>query len=69
MKARIEIVAAAARETKRRLDNPLTDAEKAEKFMDEAERPRKIHWTEDEKSERANVEAESRSATTWVGGF
>ena len=68
MKARKEKTAAAARETIRRLNNPLTEAEKAKKSAAEAERKRKIQWTADEKSERARVEAERRSAAG-VGGL
>jgi hypothetical protein len=62
MKARKEKIVVAARETKRRLDNPFSEAEKAEKSVAQAERRRKIHRTADEKCERARVEAERRCA-------
>ncbi len=42
MKVPKEKTAAVARETKRRLENPLTEAPKAEKAAAEAERLRKI---------------------------
>ena len=42
MKLSNEKTAAAARKAKRRLENPLTEAQKAEKVAVEAERVRKI---------------------------
>ena len=62
MKLQNEKSAAVANKAKRRLENPLTEAQKAEKAAnDEAERLRKIHRTADRNSERARVEAERRS--------
>ena len=54
--------AAAARHAKRRLENPLTEAQKAEKAAVDAERLRKIQRTADRKNERLRVMAERRSA-------
>ena len=62
MKVPKEKTAAAARKTKRRLENPLTDAQKVEKAAAEAERLRKIQQTADENSERLRAKAERRSA-------
>jgi hypothetical protein len=45
MKLPKEKSAASAREAKRRLENPLTKAQKAEKAADDAERLRKIQRT------------------------
>ena len=39
--------AAAARDAKRRLENPVTEAQKAEKAADDAEQLRKIQRTAD----------------------
>ncbi len=52
----------AERETKRRLENPLTEAQKAEKVAVDAERLRKIQRTIDRNSERLKVMAARRSA-------
>ena len=52
----------AAREAKRRLENPLTEAEEVEKTSDDAERLRKIQRTADRNSERLRVMAERRNA-------
>jgi hypothetical protein len=68
MKAQKEKAAAAARDAKRRLDNPLTEAEKAKKSAAEVEWQRLIQRTADEKSERAKVEKKRRSAAR-VGGL
>ena len=62
MKLPNEKSAAAAREAKRRLENPLTEAQKAEKVAVEAERLRKIKRTADKNSERLRAKAERRSA-------
>ena len=62
MKLPKEKSAAAAREAKRRLENPLTEAQKAEKATVDAERLRKIQRTADRNSERLRVMAERRSA-------
>ena len=43
----------AARHAKRRLENPLTEAQKVGQVATEAERQRKIQWTAKEKCERA----------------
>ncbi len=51
MKLPNEKYVAAAREAKRRLENPLTEAQKAEKSTVEAERLRKIHRAADRNSE------------------
>ncbi len=59
---------AAARKAKRRLENPLTGAQKTEKVVAEVKRQRKIQWTQDDKSERGRVEAERQSAEG-VGGL
>ena len=61
MKLSNEKSAAAAREAKRRLENPLTEAQKVEKAAVEAERLRKIQRTTDRNSERLRVMAERRS--------
>jgi alkanesulfonate monooxygenase SsuD/methylene tetrahydromethanopterin reductase-like flavin-dependent oxidoreductase (luciferase family) len=53
--------AAAIREAKRRLENPLTEAQKAEKAADDVERLRKIHRTADRNSKRLRVMVERRS--------
>ncbi len=47
----------AARKAKRRLENPLTKAQKAKKVVAEAERQRKIQRTADEKCERLRAKA------------
>ena len=62
MKLPNEKTAAAARDAKRRLENPLTEAQKVEKATVEAERLRKIQRTADRNSERLRVKAERRSA-------
>ncbi len=62
MKLPKEKSAAAAREVKRRLENPLTEAQKAEKVAVEAERLLKIQRTVDRNSERLRVMVERRSA-------
>ncbi len=51
----------AAREAKRRLENPLTKAQKSEKALAKAERLRKIQRTTYRNSERLGVMAERRS--------
>ena len=61
MKLPNEKVAVAAREAKRRLENPLTKAEKDGKATVEAERLRKIPRTADKNSERLRAKAERRS--------
>ena len=58
MKASKENTVAAARKAKRRLENPLTEAQKVEKVDAEAERQRKILRTADEKCERLRAMAE-----------
>ena len=64
MKLQKEKSAAAVNKAKRRLENPLTEAQKAEKdAADEAERLRKIQRTIDRNRDRARAEAERRSAT------
>jgi hypothetical protein len=63
MKLPNEKYAVAAREAKRRLENPLREAQKAEKAAVEAERLRKIQRTADRNSERLRVMAERRSVT------
>ncbi len=50
MKLPKEKSAAAARHAKRRLENPLTEAQKAEKDEVDAERLRKIQWKADRNS-------------------
>ncbi len=62
MKLPNEKTAAAAREAKRRLLNPLTEAKKAEKAAVEAERLRKIQRTADRNSERLRAKAQRQSA-------
>ena len=52
MKLSKEKSAVAAREAKRRLENPLTEAQKAGKFASEAKRLRKIQRERDRNSER-----------------
>ena len=61
MKLPTEKFAATAREAKRRLENPLTEAQKAEKSAVEAERLRKIQRTADRISERLRAMVERRS--------
>ena len=63
MKLPKEKSAAAARHAKRRLENPLTEAQKVEKAAVEAERLRKIKRTTDRNSERLRAKAERRSAS------
>jgi len=55
MKIPKEKSATAAREAKRRLENPLIEAHKAEKVAADAERLRKIQRTADRNSERLRV--------------
>ena len=62
MKLPNEKFAVAAREAKRRLENPLTKAQKVEKATVDAERLRKISWTANKNSERLRANAERRSA-------
>ena len=62
MKLPKEKSAVAARDAKRRLENPLTEAHKAEKAAVDAERLRKIQRTTDRNSERLRAKAERRSA-------
>ena len=62
MKASKETTAVATRKAKRRLENPLTEAQKAEKNVAEVERYRKVLRTADAKCEWARVEAERRCA-------
>ena len=54
--------AAAARDAKCRLENPLTEVQKAEKAEVDAERLRKIQRKADRNSERLRAMAERRSA-------
>ncbi len=61
MKSPNEKSAAATREAKRRLENPLTEAQKAEKAAVEAERLRKIQRTAYRNSERLRAMAKRRS--------
>ena len=61
MKLPNEKIAVAARLTKRRLENPLTEAQKAKKAAVNAERLLKIKRTVDRNSERLRVMAERRS--------
>ena len=53
--------AAASREAKRRLENPLTEGQKVEKAAVEADRLRKIRRTADRNIERLRAMAERRS--------
>ena len=62
MKLQKEKFAAAAREAKRWLENPVIEAPKAEKAAAEAEQLSKIQRTADGYSERARAKAERRSA-------
>jgi hypothetical protein len=62
MKLPKERSAATARDAKRRLENPLTEAQKDEKAEVDAERLRKIQRTADKNSERLRAMAERRSA-------
>ncbi len=62
MKLPKEKSAAAARHAKRRLENPLTKAQKAENAAVEAERLRKIQQSVDGNSERLRAKTERRSA-------
>ena len=59
--------AAAARDAKRRLEKPLTKAQKAEKAAVKAERLRKIQRLADRNSERLRAMAERRSAAGFEG--
>ena len=65
MKASKEKTAAAARDSKRRLENPLTEAHK----VAEAERQRKIKQMADKKCENLRVMAERRSLRTRFGAI
>ncbi len=67
MKLPKEKFAAAARHAKRRLENPLTEAQKSEKAAVEAERLRKIRRAADRNSERLRAMAERRSAARAEG--
>jgi len=58
MKLPKEKSAVAARHAKRRLESPLTKAQKAEKVAAEVERLRKIQRTADKNSERLRAMAE-----------
>jgi hypothetical protein len=58
MKASKGKTAAAARNAKRRLEIPLTEAQKSEKIVAEVERQQKIRRTAVEKIEKSRVEAE-----------
>ncbi len=60
MKLPKEKFAVAAREAKRRLENPLTKAQKAEKAAFDAERLRKIQRTANRNSERLRAMLERR---------
>ena len=62
MKLPKEKSAAAAREAKRRLDNPLKQTQQSEKAAVDAERLHKIQRTANINSERLRVMAERRSA-------
>ena len=61
MKLPNQKTAVAARDTKRRLENPLIEAQKVAKAAVEAERLRKIHRTADRNSERLRAKVERRS--------
>ena len=61
MKASKGKIAVAERKAKRRLENPLTEAQKSEKIAAEVERQRKIQRTAVEKYEKARVEAKKRN--------
>jgi len=64
MKLQKEKSAAATNKAKRRLSNPLNEAQKAEKAAaDEAKGLRKIQRTVDKSNERARAEVERRRAT------
>ncbi len=63
MKLPKEKSAAAARDAKRRLENPSTEAQKAEKAAVEAERLCKIQRTAYLNSERLRAKVERRNAT------
>jgi hypothetical protein len=52
--------AAAERDAKHRLENPLTEAKNDEKIVVEAERQQKIRQTAEEKCERLRAKAERR---------
>ncbi len=56
-----------AREAKRRLENPLKEAQKAENVVAEVERQRKILWTADQKCERLRAMAERKRAKGVTG--
>ena len=60
MKASKEKIAATARKAKRRLENLMTEAQKAEKVVAEVESQRKIQRMVDEKCERLRAMAERR---------
>ena len=67
MKLPKEKFAVAAREAKRRLENPLIEAPKAEKVAVEDERLRKIQRTAYRNSERFRAKAERRSVAGTEG--
>ena len=62
MKSTEEKTAAAARDSKRRLENPLAEAQKAEKAATEPERLRKTQRMANKNSERLIAKVERRSA-------
>ena len=67
MKLPKEKSSAAARDAKCRLENPLTEAQKAEKAAVEAERLRKIQRTTDRNSEILRAMIERRSVARAEG--
>ena len=66
MKTSKGTIVAAAREAKRRLDNPLTEAQKPEKVAAEVERQRKIQPTAVITFENKRVEAWRRSVVKFT---
>ena len=68
MKASKEKNVIAARDAKRRLENPLTEVQKSKIVVDEAERQRKIKRTADKKCERPRIVAKGR-CTAGVEGL
>jgi len=65
MKASKEKTITASRTTKRRLENPLTEAQKVKKVAAESERRRKIWRMADKKCDRLRAKAKRRCAA-WV---
>ena len=59
--------AVAAREAKPRIENPLTEAQKAKKITDDAKRLRQIQRAADRNSESLRVMAEIRSVVGLKG--